>query len=99
MPANIQLSDGIIRVSGEMNAASVPRLLTASVELFQQSGHQLRIDLADVSRADSSGLALMLDWMRTARQQQRELSFHRLPAQLLEMARVSGIETLLPLAE
>jgi len=99
MTAQIQLSDGIIRVSGELNAASVPTLLESAVDLFRQSGQQLTIDLSEVSRADSSGLALMIDWMRTARQQQKQLSFRRLPTQLLEMARVSGIETLLPMAE
>lgn len=99
MTASIQLNDGVIQVSGEMNAVSVPVLLNAAVDLFRQSGPQITIDLAEVSRADSSGLALMIDWMRTARQQQQQLSFRRLPEQLREMARVSGIEDILPLAK
>lgn len=99
MTAHIQLKEGIIRVSGDLNAVSVPKLLDATADLFRQSGQQVRIDLAKVTRADSSGLALLIDWMRTARRQHQQLSFRRLPAQLLDMARVSGIEALLPLSE
>ena len=97
MTASMVLSEGVIHVSGELNAASVPQLLVEALPLFQQSGQLVNIDLSDVSRADSSGLALLLDWMRSARQRQQQLSFRRLPPQMLEMARVSGIETLLPL--
>ncbi|MFO7602515.1 MAG: STAS domain-containing protein [Gammaproteobacteria bacterium] len=97
MRAQIEQRDGVIHVSGELNAATVPRLLSDAAALFAQSGADLTIDLAGVSRADSSGLALLLDWMRSARQQQQQLHFQRLPAQLLDMARVSGIEELLPL--
>lgn len=99
MAAQIQLTDGILRVSGELNAKTVPQLLNDSARLFKQAGERISVDLAAVSRADSSGLALLIDWMRTARQNQQQLTFRRLPAQLLEMARVSGIEELLPLAE
>lgn len=99
MSASMHFSEGVIRVSGELNAASVPQLLTDAQPLFQQSGKQVSIDLSDVSRADSSGLALLIDWMRSAQKQQQQLSFRRLPEQLLEMARVSGIEDILPLAE
>lgn len=99
MTAQIQLSEGMLRVSGELDAKTVPQLLSDSVGLFKQAGEQVNIDLADVSRADSSGLALLIDWMRTARQNQQQLTFRRLPTQLLEMARVSGIEDLLPLSK
>ena len=99
MTAKISLTDGVIQVSGELDAATVPTLLGEATVLFQQAGEQVCVDLAEVSRADSSGLALLIDWMRSARQQHQQLSFRRLPDQLLEMARVSGIETLLPLSE
>lgn len=99
MTAKIQLTEGVIHVSGDLNAASVPALLDDATALFQQAGEQFSVDLADVTRADSSGLALLIDWMRSARRDNQQLSFRRIPAQLLEMARVSGIESLLPLSE
>jgi len=99
MNAKIQLTEGVVHVSGDLNAASVPALLDDSVALFQQAGEQLCVDLADITRADSSGLALLIDWMRSAKRHNQQLIFRRIPAQLLEMARVSGIESLLPLSE
>ena len=99
MTTTIRLHDHTLQLSGELNAATVPGLLGEAESLFKQSGQRISIDLAGVTRADSSGLALLIEWMRNARAQQRELRFVRLPEQMLEMARVSGIEALLPLSE
>jgi phospholipid transport system transporter-binding protein len=99
MTTSIRLVDDTLQVSGELNAATVPGLLGEAEVLFKQSGEQINIDLAEVTRADSSGLALLIEWMRNARIQNRQLRFLRLPEQMREMARVSGIEALLPLSE
>ncbi|MBF6309145.1 STAS domain-containing protein, partial [Nocardia farcinica] len=55
-------------------------------------------DLQAVTRSDSAGLALLVEWMQFARQQDRKLSFRNLPDQLRDIARISGLEDLLPLA-
>ncbi len=55
------------------------------------------IDLAGVSRADSAGLALLLAWVKMARNQKAELSLKNFPDQLLAIAKVSGVDELLPI--
>jgi phospholipid transport system transporter-binding protein len=95
--ARIEQQDpGHYRVSGELNMYTVPDVLSA-IRFDEVVGKELHIDLGEVSRSDSAGLALLVEWMRQAREQGIQLHFHHLPAQLLEIARVSDLLPLLPL--
>lgn len=88
---------GRFQVSGELGFNTVNAVLAESKGiLFSSKGVQLELDLAEVSRADSAGLALLIEWMRMAQANSCEIKFHHLPAQLLEIARAGELEALLP---
>lgn len=72
---------GTLRVSGNLDAVSVPVRLRESAGWFQ-AGHELTIDLAGISRADSAGVALLLDWQRQARAARTQLTFANAPQQM-----------------
>jgi phospholipid transport system transporter-binding protein len=55
-------------------------------------------DLGGIKSADSSGVALMLAWERKARAAGRQLTYVNVPANLDSLARLYGVESLLPLA-
>lgn len=88
---------GCYRLLGEISFATVgafekrmdPKLFAHSV---------ITIDLAGVSRADSAGLALLLAWVKIARSQKAKLSLENFPEPLLAIARVGGVEDLLPIS-
>ena len=93
--ANINsLEQGSLSVSGELGFKSVPMLYTSSLKFFQNS-HNLDIDLAGVNHADSAGVALLIEWIRQARQQNRTINFHNIPSQLLAIARLCGVAEML----
>lgn len=52
-------------------------------------------DLAGVTEADSSALAVLFGWLREARQRGQQLSFSNTPANLLSLADVYGVSDLL----
>ena len=54
------------------------------------------VDLSEVSEMDSALLALLLAWLREARQQERALGFANLPESLRTIARLYGVDRLLP---
>jgi phospholipid transport system transporter-binding protein len=84
-------------VEGELNMVTVPTLLQAMASQFPTTGSQVHIDLAGVTRSDSAGLALLMEWLRLAKTRNMRLQFHNLPLQLREIARVSDLLPLLPL--
>ncbi|MDF1653696.1 MAG: STAS domain-containing protein [Coxiellaceae bacterium] len=57
------------------------------------------IDFAELSDYDSSMLTLMLCWLRLARQQGVTCRFVNVSDELINMARVYGLDKLLPLVE
>jgi phospholipid transport system transporter-binding protein len=90
--------DGHWLVSGELGYATVPGLLASAGRSMQGEG-AIEVDLAGVTRADSAGLALLIEWTAASERAGRKIHFIHVPAQLLSIARVCGLEEILPLAD
>jgi phospholipid transport system transporter-binding protein len=88
------LGGGRFRVSGVLDATTVGDLLKQSTERFSNLAG-LEVDLAGVSDGDSAGLALLIEWMRLARDAQRPIHFANIPGQISALARISEVEDLL----
>jgi phospholipid transport system transporter-binding protein len=94
-------ADGHLHLSGELSMATVPALLAGqkpfALVTDADPAATVIIDLAGVTRADSAGLALLIQWQREAQARQRGIRFQHIPAQMLAMARLSGVDQLLAL--
>lgn len=83
-------------LSGDLSFASVPELEHEARHLFKEHDW-LDIDLKQVGRSDSAGVALLVEWVRQAEKYQCKLRFFNIPEQMLSIARVSSLDTILPL--
>ncbi|MCF6355938.1 MAG: STAS domain-containing protein [Candidatus Polarisedimenticolaceae bacterium] len=90
--------NGRLTIQGEFGFATASDLLAQGEKLINQ-GQDLTIDLSGVTGSDSAGLAVMLEWMDQFRAAGQQLHFLNVPESLLEIARVSNLADLLPLAE
>jgi phospholipid transport system transporter-binding protein len=81
-------------VSGVLHFTTVTALLHSGVEAIS-AGRAGVIDLSGVSDSDSSGLALLIEWMSVAKAGNRSLRYENIPAQLQQLARLSEVEELL----
>ncbi len=88
--------DGRLEIHGELSFASVPALWH-ECRAQCAAGNAIDIDLGQVRRSDSAGLALLVEWLRETQRSGASLRFFNMPAQMLEMARASGLEQILPL--
>lgn len=88
------LGEGRFRVSGVLDASTVTRVLSQSGALFRGLPH-VKLDLAAVSASDSSGLALLLEWLRLARVSDQRIQLDNIPEQIMALARISEVEALL----
>ena len=89
--------DGVV-VSGALTFDSVPPV-AARPARWLKPGVETGVDLSGVIRADSAGLALVLDWVAQARAVGGTLRFHDAPSQLLAIARASGLASLFERAD
>jgi phospholipid transport system transporter-binding protein len=92
-----------MRRDGERIVLSGPVTLANVAALLEEGRRHLAegagtIDLAGVTELDSSALALLLAWLREARAGGRAVAFANLPESLQTIARLYGVEDLLPAA-
>jgi len=80
----------------ELDFQSVAAVLQHAGARMQREAH-VEVDLKDVSRADSAGLALLVEWLREAENADNEIVFINVPDQLLSIARVCGLDEILSL--
>jgi phospholipid transport system transporter-binding protein len=85
---------GRYRLEGELTFATASDALKKTLAIFR-AATPLSFDLAGISRVDSAGVALLLEWMRQAAQARADLRYAHLPPQVRAIARVSGIEHLI----
>jgi len=58
-------------------------------------GASCTIDLSRVAEADSAGLAVLVEWLATAKSRGTVIRYEGIPAQILAVARISDLESLL----
>ena len=92
------LGEGHFALEGEMTFETAERILMASEEPFEQHT-RLEVDLSGVTRADSAGLALLLEWITWANHTVREIRFESMPERILAIARTTEVEQLLKRGE
>ena len=92
----VENEEGDWQLQGELGFASVPSILRhAGVNMPGKK--QLRVDLKGVTRSDSAGLALLVEWLRESELAGNQIEFVNVPAQLLSIARVCGLDDILSL--
>jgi phospholipid transport system transporter-binding protein len=90
------LGAGRFRVSGVLDASTAADVLEESEPCFAQAQEpMLEVDLGGVGDSDSAGLALLIEWLRIAKQAGKKIHFANVPAQIEALARISEVEDLI----
>jgi len=88
-PAELHVTGALTFRTARRAAAEGERCLAAA------GAQELQIDCAGVQAADSAGLAVLIDWVASARRQGRRLHFIHLPPAIAAVAAISEVEHLL----
>jgi len=91
---NINLEN--IALNGELVFTTVSHIAPKFVEQIQQSSANIfEVNMKNVSKADSSALALMLEGIKCAFKAGKKLSYHNIPTNLLNLAKFCSLEDLI----
>jgi len=89
-------SAGRIVVTGALTFATARDARELGLLVLEGSrAESIVVDCSGVTRADSAGLAVLLEWLAWSRRKNRPVSLQNLPASLLAIARISEIDGLL----
>jgi phospholipid transport system transporter-binding protein len=87
---------GRIVVTGELTFATARDARQLGLLVLESSrAERLVVDCSGVTRADSAGLAVLLDWLAWGRRKSRTIELENLPASLVAIARISEVDGLL----
>jgi phospholipid transport system transporter-binding protein len=87
---------GRVTVTGELTFASAREARQLGVLVLEGSrAERIVIDCGGVTRADSAGLAVLLDWLAWGRRKSRVVTLENLPPSLVAIARISEVDGLL----
>ena len=89
-----RVADGRLEASGGLGYVTAGRALPTGLALIPK-GSTCTIDLSRVTEADSAGLAVLVEWLATAKSRGTVIRYESIPAQILAVARISDLESLL----
>ena len=87
------LGDGNFEVSGDMSFETAEQILRVSQRVFAQH-ENVRVDMSAVEKADSAGLALLLEWMSWEKQGVAKFDFVAIPTSVLAIAHTAELKDL-----
>lgn len=90
--------DGRWRLGGELDFGSAA-VLRPRLDEALQHGDAVDLDLSGVTRTNSAGLALLLQWQEDAGRRGVPLRIINPPGSLMELARLSNLEQILAFAD
>jgi len=82
-----RVAEGRLEASGVLGYVTAGRALPAGLALIPK-GSACTIDLSRVTEADSAGLAVLVEWLATARARGATIRYEGIPAQILAVARI-----------
>jgi phospholipid transport system transporter-binding protein len=89
----LEINNNVIKFTGAIVIDSVDKLLESS--RAQYATTDITLDFADATELDSSAVALILEYRRTAEAAGKRLSVRNLPASLKTLADLYGVTDLI----
>lgn len=91
-----QTAPGRFAVRGELDFTTAREAHAAGVAVLGASAaNAWLVDCSGVARANSAGLAVLLDWLAHAHRAGKGLRYENLPADLIAIAGISEVQELL----
>jgi len=78
-------------LQGELSRSTIDSAFEKKTTHLLKS-HELVIDLVDVEKIDTAGLAWLLFLIESSKKTKSEISFHNIPQDLLKLAKLSGVD-------
>ena len=91
-----QDSDHILVVQGDLDVYSVADAIKQGNKLIKSKRSIEVIDMCDVKKIDSAGLAFIIEIMKTAKKYKKNIQFKNIPARMHTVAEVYGLSQILP---
>lgn len=83
-------------LNGDLTFQTFNAVWQPGCDQIQQCQSPVHIDLSGVTRCDSAGVAMIIDWFRAAKKMNKDIILLQIPAQMQAIVKVSGLTKLFP---
>lgn len=92
-------SPGVFLLSGDLNRLNVNNIWPKRIDEIKKAAKEQSVvlDLQDVTDADTAGLAWLINLLRDCLAQKISFTLANVPQTLINLAKISDVEGLLPL--
>ena len=91
-----EVSPGHIALRGRLALDTATYAYERGLAIIEAAaGERIEIDCSRVTKSDSAGLAVLIDWMAAARRRGQRLCVLHVPAELAAIAKISEVEEML----
>ena len=87
-------TDGVAKLSGDLCFTTVSQILPEGRRGINEKSVSV-FDLSRINQCDSAALSLLLEWKRIANNAQNKIRYVNIPAQLMALAKLSGVEQII----
>jgi len=91
-------SDGCVSIAGTLSFDTVPGVYRETERLFLTDKPINCIDLSQLTKIDSAGLTLLLEWEALQYKSNRKLQIRNAPPELLSLARLCEADEVMTLS-
>lgn len=91
--ADIVFQPEALMVNGDLDFNNVMAVYEKALSKFADY-KELVFDFTSVTSSDSAGLALIVEWIKQARRQNKMITFKHLSADILSLAKAAGLDQL-----
>lgn len=89
---------GHLVVCGELSFEVANELQAEGETMIEQGPETCLVDMEKVRKVNSVGITLLLAWTRCAERASKNISFINMPNRVISIARISGVDTIVPMA-
>ena len=93
--ADLILQGDVFMVKGDIDFSNVMSLRQKSLAQFNHKP-EIMFDLSQVTSSDSSGLALVIEWLKIGKKNNTTVHLQHITDDLMMIAKASGLNVLIP---
>lgn len=97
MSLTINQNGQLLSFSGQLNRDTL--MMYSPLSLLNTLSGKVTFDFSDLTNVDSAGLAWLIQQLSRARTMNLQIEIQKVPAQLLSLAKVCAVTTILPIID
>lgn len=93
--AEVKVDGEALKISGDLDFGNVMSVYKKSLDYFTSELKALTVDFSGLKTTNSAALALIIDWIRLAKKQNKSIQFAHLSSDIISLEKASGLDKII----